>query len=343
MRRWHQAVWLPALALAVLCAAGCKKKNIYTESVSGPVLEYDWTKLDLGVVPQDATPAKFRLPIRNVGGESLVIRRLDIGCSCLSASVLPEVIPPGEEGSLTLLAGRSKFGENEAQITLHTNVVSRPVEYLTVRWEVNSGYRVEPELVLVGRVEPGKPRAFEFAVVDESTGEPVTMTSRDDLKLVASGSVQFVKLEDWDHGVRGVLNVPSQPRSENFQVTFELVSGSRRLQESRLVWRVQPRLELVPCELDFVAADIGQPKRVWLRLDTTENLPNAAVEVDSPPSVRVDRVDEGADWKLFHVGIVDDSGDDDDQVLFRLGDDTARLTVHRKKDFPPMPVDRSPQ
>ncbi len=90
MRVWKG--WLVLLAVGVLLAA-CGGR--------APDIEVEITQHDFGVIEQ-GTVASLDVPVRNVGTEDLRIEAVSTSCGCTTATVEPEVIPPGGEGTLRI-------------------------------------------------------------------------------------------------------------------------------------------------------------------------------------------------------------------------------------------------
>lgn len=90
MVRFRGLIIFAFILLAAL-AAGCGQGK---PDIELPTTSYDWGQVTQGEV------ATVELPVRNTGQGDLHIESVTTSCGCTSASVEPEVIPPGGKGAL---------------------------------------------------------------------------------------------------------------------------------------------------------------------------------------------------------------------------------------------------
>jgi hypothetical protein len=77
-----------------------------------PDIDLAESQTDLGVVTNGEIPT-IEIPVRNLGSSDLIIEAVTTSCGCTTASVSPEVIPPGETGALTIRYDSGAHGPDE--------------------------------------------------------------------------------------------------------------------------------------------------------------------------------------------------------------------------------------
>ncbi len=92
------------LPLAALLVAAC--------GGGAPDIDLAQSQTDLGVVTNGEI-ATIEIPIRNLGNGDLIIEAVTTSCGCTSASITPEVIPPGETGTLDIRYDSGAHGPDE--------------------------------------------------------------------------------------------------------------------------------------------------------------------------------------------------------------------------------------
>lgn len=92
----------------------------------------------------------------NQGSRDLRIEAVKTSCGCTAAVLSSEVIPPGQEGTISATFDTSKFfGEKVKTISVHTNDPLQPVTTLTLQGEVEVEIAAEPAQLYLGRVRRG--------------------------------------------------------------------------------------------------------------------------------------------------------------------------------------------
>ncbi len=95
-----------------------------------PDIELAESQTDLGVITNGEIPT-IEIAVRNLGEGDLVIEGVSTSCGCTSASITPEVIPPGGTGTLAIRYDSGAHGPNEIgpvmrQIFIASNDPSEP-------------------------------------------------------------------------------------------------------------------------------------------------------------------------------------------------------------------------
>jgi len=95
-----------------------------------PDIELSQSETDLGEI----TIGEIRtvdIPVQNLGSGDLIIEAVSTSCGCTTASIEPEVIPPGGTGTLTVrydsgLHGPDEVGPVMRQVFIASNDPSKP-------------------------------------------------------------------------------------------------------------------------------------------------------------------------------------------------------------------------
>ncbi len=77
-----------------------------------PDIELAESQTDLGVITNGEIPT-IEIPVRNLGSGDLIIEAVTTSCGCTSASITPEVIPPGGTGTLAIRYDSGAHGPDE--------------------------------------------------------------------------------------------------------------------------------------------------------------------------------------------------------------------------------------
>ncbi len=109
--------------------------------------------------------------LRNVGGESLRIGTIRIGCTCTAASLSRELIPPGGTATLTTSI---KLGDSpmprESSLTIFNSSADRPALTLGFRWRSVNRVRVEPASCEWSRLRRGETAERSLEVIVNGLG-----------------------------------------------------------------------------------------------------------------------------------------------------------------------------
>jgi hypothetical protein len=166
------------LFLSTLLSAGCPattpaptpstKQQNAGPAAPGPRLEIKQTALNAGEV-DFSVPSDSKFPIRNVGGEPLVLTLVSKSCFCIDATLPTEPIAPGQEGVVvvrwTPIPGKS--GQQRIRAEIETNDPTKSKVQLEVTGIVNPTIRIAPEdisFIDFYRLSPGdvKPRELKI-------------------------------------------------------------------------------------------------------------------------------------------------------------------------------------
>lgn len=105
-----------------------------------PDIDLAQSQIDLGVVTNGEIPT-IEIPVRNLGSGDLIIEAVTTSCGCTSASITPEVIPPGGTGTLAIQYDSGAHGPDEVgpvmrQIFIASNDPDEPEIEFRFRAEI---------------------------------------------------------------------------------------------------------------------------------------------------------------------------------------------------------------
>jgi len=168
----------------------------------GPRVEIKKTELDAGEV-DFSVPSESRFPVRNTGGEPLLLTLVGKSCFCTDAVVPAEPLAPGQEGAVhvrwTPIPGKS--GQQRVHVDLETNDPTRPTVRLAVTGVVNPLIRIAPEdasYIDFYRLEPGAVKPRELKVfstklsksdLDAKVDSPALVVTMNKLELDANSRI----------------------------------------------------------------------------------------------------------------------------------------------------------
>ncbi len=130
---------------------------------------YNW-----GDVHKSDDPLEARIPLKNVGDETLIVRNVRTSCSCTVAPLDKDTLEPNETTYMTVrLDIHGKMGKVEKSISISTNNPTLPVSYL----------KVAANIIVPVAVSPAYFRFPELAVGQKSTST-VELTNTTDEPII---------------------------------------------------------------------------------------------------------------------------------------------------------------
>lgn len=106
------------------------------EAVDGPVMEFENTTMDYGVIEKGADPLR-EFVFTNTGSEPLVIKHAKGSCGCTVPEWPKEPIMPGESQSIKVRYDTNRLGKFTKTVTLTTNEASEK-RVLRIQGEVKN-------------------------------------------------------------------------------------------------------------------------------------------------------------------------------------------------------------
>lgn len=109
-------------------------ENQVEEQKAYPVMEFESTTVDYGVIEQDSDPYRY-FKFTNTGDAPLVITNAKGSCGCTVPTWPKEAIAPGETGEIKVRYATNRLNKFTKSITLTTNE-ENPTRKLTIKGEV---------------------------------------------------------------------------------------------------------------------------------------------------------------------------------------------------------------
>lgn len=104
------------------------------EQMQFPVMEFESTVVDYGVIEQDSDPYRY-FEFTNTGDAPLIITNAKGSCGCTVPTWPKEAIAPGETGQIKVRYATNRLNKFTKSITLTTNE-KNPTRKLTIKGEV---------------------------------------------------------------------------------------------------------------------------------------------------------------------------------------------------------------
>ncbi len=141
-----------------------------------PQIACDEPTYDFGTADSSET-IEHTFVIKNTGTLTLEITRVQPACGCTVANVSEKSVPPGGESHLTTrlsLQGRS--GGQHKTILIESNDPTQPQFMLALRGEVGVAINVQPQQIMMPRVQIGTQPSAEV-LLTSGDGNPFQITS----------------------------------------------------------------------------------------------------------------------------------------------------------------------
>lgn len=272
---------LIGLAIAVLMLTGIAFGQNTNTSAGAPKLVIKSTEHNLGEVKK-GTSATYSYVFKNEGTADLVITRVAPTCGC-TASDFTKVVPPGQEGKITLSVGTEGYtGPVSKNAEVYTNDPQKPQFTLVINFIVPNDMTPQGKIVgpfIVGPTNQWSARsprglsANGLITVYNNTAEPIKIT-----QMTPGGEAFSVKLQTLEEGKRYALEVLSSPTlpTGNHTQTVRLATDSKQMPELTVDLQViiAPAVTVNPANLVFENVPVSDPeadvtylsKFVWVKL-----------------------------------------------------------------------------
>jgi hypothetical protein len=255
-------------------------------------LEHNFGEIKRGGVAQHS------FTFKNEGKADLEIKRVAPSCGC-TASEFTKVVPPGQEGKITLMFNSEGFnGAVSKTAEIYTNDPARPQFTLMMNAvvtgdETPQGRRIGPFIVgptnqWSGRAPQGS-SVSGLITITNAAGQPIKIT-----KLDPNGSAFNVSLQTLEEGKRYSVSFSSSttlPVGSHKQVV-RLTTDSKEAPglELQLEAVVYPAVSVSPASLTFENLRVSDPemeislvsKFLWVRSGRGAELEVKSVASDLP-------------------------------------------------------------
>ncbi len=147
-----------------------------TTTEQSPRIVFQDALHDFGTVEQgDQVNRLFKFT--NQGTRDLRIESVKTSCGCTAAVISSEVIPPGQEGTISATFDTSRFfGERVKTISVHSNDPLQPVTTLTLPGAIAVEVAVEPAQLYLGRVRRGANATHTVELLHDAN-KPIAITA----------------------------------------------------------------------------------------------------------------------------------------------------------------------
>ena len=125
------------LSGCLLLTCGAQAQTPKTASVRGPIIIFERTEHDYGIIEQGAD-GRCEFVFTNTGDEPLIISRFQTSCGCLVPYWDQDPVLPGKKGSARLRYDTNRVGTVSKSATLTSNSINQPVLVLRIKGEVRS-------------------------------------------------------------------------------------------------------------------------------------------------------------------------------------------------------------
>ncbi|MCI0347878.1 MAG: DUF1573 domain-containing protein [Acidobacteriales bacterium] len=275
--RFPQGSWY---GLGVLIATGIAMATGFAWLVSGPedlgkqeksqrssrlrAVFGETTSLSTGVVVLDRIREGMSIALTNPTDRQLVIDRVDSGCGCLGAEVVPKAVEPGGQAELLIKPVlHGSRGQRAVRLRLHSSTHG-PWELVLSGLFIRD-FHWEPGELLFPDLDPGQRRTAQVLLnlLREGT-RPLEL----DMEVIPNGtaevsSFRFVASEQCRECVvdQYEINVAVTAVENSHETTANLVvrnGQSSTAPELRVRWSVRPPLAVFPATCGFVGRDAQQ-------------------------------------------------------------------------------------
>jgi hypothetical protein len=171
------------LVVAMVLLVGCDESSSSLSDLnsdrlvqSGPVSHFDLAELNLGrvLLSQRNGTVSGSFCVTNIGNAPLVFGEMIVSCGCLAATANPNVLRPGESGTIDLTVKLDKPGEKTVRATIHTNEPLTIPAQLRLSVIAVAPLEVEPPRIDFGSLLTGIQRSVTFvlSVAPEADCQP---------------------------------------------------------------------------------------------------------------------------------------------------------------------------
>ena len=342
---------LAAVSLATLALAGAAFGQNGKDQQARPKLTIQKLDHSFGEIKKGAA-AEHSFTVKNEGAADLEIKSVVPACGC-TASDFTKVIPPGQEGKITLIFNSAGFnGAITKHAEVYTNDPERPqltlmMSMIVVGDEAARGLKVGPFVIgpsneWIGRAPQGS-SVNGLITITNTTEQPIKIT-----KLEPNGAAFGSSLQTLEDGKRysvGFASSTTLPVGGHKQ-TLKLTTDSKETPELelRLEVVVTPAVTVNPASLTFdnlpvstVESEISLvSKFLWVRAGRGAGLEIKSITSDLPfIKAKIEMVEGGSITLRVGFGEKPPVGTHTGKVRIETNNPDAKalevpITVHAK-------------
>jgi hypothetical protein len=275
--------------------------SLPTPVTSGPRIMFHEPVYDFGTVEQGEQVVNlFRFV--NQGGQDLRIESVKSSCGCTAAVISSDVIPPGQEGTISATFDTNRFaGEKAKTVTVYSNDPLQPVTTLTIQGEITIEVAADPPQLYFGRLRRGEKATRTVEVLYDSE-KPIAIT-----KVEHTHPAVRVRSEDLEkEGKKGKKLFVSLTKDValgrfNDQITVTTTSQKRPSVVIPVFGNVEGDVVIQPPQVSFGVVRRGESKAQDVSIKSRATKPIHILRVESSTAevgAELTPVKEGEEYRV---------------------------------------------
>ncbi|MEE9393882.1 MAG: DUF1573 domain-containing protein [Planctomycetota bacterium] len=301
---------LPALLLLTLCA---------TAAAQNPVLELSESGWDFGERIQGEFDQKV-ITISNTGQETLVIKKVEVTCGCISVDMPIKVIAVGESADLTLkLDTRRGEGEIKKFVILHSNDPKGSKLKMPMTGTIQTIWNISTHIINLGEVKNGAPFKTSFKVTVRKGYKIKLLNILTNSGFLLTEPKRF-KNEDGSYGWDVTVTLSDKIQTGYFEDLIAVQTDDKVIPQRamRAVGTILSSTKMSPKKLNFGVLIPGKKKTLTVRLEKEQGTGLEVVETncsDKMISTEIIVIEEG---KIYEVKVTVNPAADQRELRGRL-------------------------
>lgn len=256
---------------------------------------------DFGKVEQGAL-VNHLFRFTNQGGQDLRIESVKTPCGCTAAVISAEVIPPGQEGTISATFDTATFtGESVKNLSVYSNDPAQSVTTLTLQGEILVEVMVDPAQVYLGRVRRGEEVVRSVDVLYDAN-KPITITKIENASPFLSVEAQDLE-KPGQKGKKLLVtlkkNVPLGRLNDEIHVTT--TSEKRPRVDIPVFGSIEGDVVMAPPQVSFGLVRNGEGKSQEIRIKNRAATPvhiTAARSSNANVIATLETIKDGEEYKL---------------------------------------------
>jgi hypothetical protein len=268
-------------------------------------LLYDFGKVEQG----DQVNHLFHFT--NQGNRDLRIEAVKTSCGCTAAVLSSEVIPPGQEGTISATFDTGKFfGERVKTVSVHTNDPLQPVTTLTLQGEIAVEVAVEPAQLYLGRVRRGTNTTHTIELLFDANKQIAITNIAVDSPLVSVRSEDLERDQKKGKKLFVTLRKDAPLGRVSTDITVTTTSQKRPTLSIPVFGHIEGDLLVQPPQVSFGVVRKGDTKEYDISIKSRAPKPVRMVRTQSSTPTVIAEMDTAKDGEEYHLTLkVNPDGD----------------------------------
>lgn len=269
---------------------------------SPPRIVFHEPVYDFGQVEQgEQVTHLFRFT--NQGGRDLRIESVKTSCGCTAAVISANVIPPGQEGTISATFDTTRFaGEKAKSVSVYSNDPIQPVTTLTLQGEITVEVVVDPPQLYLGRLRRGEAMTRTVEVLHDAD-KPISIT-----RIENTSGLITVRSEDVEkEGQKGKKLLVTVGRDVplgrlNDQIIVTTTSQKRPSITIPVFGSIEGEVVVTPPQVSFGVVRKGEGKAQEVSIKNRAAKPVRVLRVQSSTedvSAELAPVKEGVEYRVI--------------------------------------------